>query len=352
MTRLSRTRMSASRSAAALRLCLPLLVLPIALVAADADALTATAASAAPATGFAAFWEAFVTSFMVIVATELGDKTFFIAAIMAMRHSRFTVWAGAAGALAVMTVLSTAVGHVAPMLLPPALTHYAAVCLFAVFGVRMLRESRGASSAASDELEEVEAELEKKEEDVPADEEAAAQTEAAAKSESKKQKILLQAFTLTFLAEWGDRSQIATIALAAAKEPFGITLGATIGHACCTGLAVIGGKLLASRISERMVRAPPPRNQYRQPTQMPRGCRPLARPPPSMTTMITTTTAPCAHRCLCRAARSSSSLPSARSSRARAQSRKPSTAQTAGLCSTQSICLRALMCGTSHIYPV
>merc|ERR1719285_411975 len=117
----------------------------------------------------------------------------------------------------------------------------------------MLRESRGASAAASDELEEVEAELDKKQEDVPADEEAA-QTEAAvAKGDAKMQKIALQAFTLTFLAEWGDRSQIATIALAAAKEPFGVTLGATIGHGMCTGLAVIGGKLLASRISERMV---------------------------------------------------------------------------------------------------
>ena len=45
---------------------------------------------------------------------------------------------------------------------PPQVTHYAAVCLFLVFGARMLNESREASNAASDELEEVEAELSKK----------------------------------------------------------------------------------------------------------------------------------------------------------------------------------------------
>ena len=66
-------------------------------------------------------------------------------------------------------------------------------------------------------------------------------------------KICWQAFMLTFVAEWGDRSQIATIALAAAQNPYGVTLGAIIGHSFCTAGAVIGGKILATRITERQV---------------------------------------------------------------------------------------------------
>ncbi len=48
-------------------------------------------------------------------------------------------------------------------------------------------------------------------------------------------------------------SQIATVTLASTDDPLGVTLGALLGHALCTGLAVLGGKLLATRISERTV---------------------------------------------------------------------------------------------------
>jgi len=34
---------------------------------------------------------------------------------------------------------------------------------------------------------------------------------------------------------------------------FIVTLGAILGHSMCTGLAVVGGKFLASRISEKTV---------------------------------------------------------------------------------------------------
>ena len=61
----------------------------------------------------------------------------------------------------------------------------------------------------------------------------------------------VQTFIMTFLGEWGDRSQIATIAMAAGQDYWYVTIGAISGHAICTGIAVIGGRMLASRISVR-----------------------------------------------------------------------------------------------------
>ena len=37
------------------------------------------------------------------------------------------------------------------------------------------------------------------------------------------------------------------------QDPFGVTSGSIIGHAICTALAVIGGKLLAQKISVKTV---------------------------------------------------------------------------------------------------
>ncbi|CAE8626478.1 unnamed protein product [Polarella glacialis] len=190
----------------------------------------------------AAVREAFSNSFVMILVTELGDKTFFIAALLAMRHDRLAVWVGAAGALAAMTALSACIGLVLPALLPRVYTHWAAVALFVYFGVKLLLEAvemlrTGKGAGPSDELGEVEESLK----------------DGDSSKGRQARAVALQAFTLTFCAEWGDRSQIATIALAAAKDPLGVTLGGIVGHGCVSSLAVVGGRVLASRISERAV---------------------------------------------------------------------------------------------------
>lgn len=41
--------------------------------------------------------------------------------------------------------------------------------------------------------------------------------------------------------------------LATHKNPFGVTIGATLGHVICTSIAVVGGRMLAAKISQRTV---------------------------------------------------------------------------------------------------
>jgi len=240
------------------------------------------------------FTPAFVASLLIIIVSELGDKTFFIAALMSMKHSPVVVFCGGIAALSIMTVLSVAVGYTLPNIVNPIYTHYATTILFLCFGARMLFDAfRMDSREANGELAEVEAELNKKSdlevscsttcssdpEDVVGVSPVFRSMEMAECGEQSQppvsktkglpvpdvrrdvsavirrsmNAVMFQAFTMTFLAEWGDRSQIATIALAAAKNPMGVTLGALLGHGICTSLAVVGGKFLASNISERTV---------------------------------------------------------------------------------------------------
>ena len=54
---------------------------------------------------------------------------------------------------------------------------------------------------------------------------------------------------MTFLAEWGDRSQIGTIALAASFNVFMVTLGALLGHLICTATAVKLGEWISGKVT-------------------------------------------------------------------------------------------------------
>lgn len=324
------------------------------------------------------FIHAFVASLSVILVSELGDKTFFIAAIMAMRHPRLTVFTGAIGALAFMTILSAVFGMAATVI-PRVYTYYISAVLFALFGLKMLWEGyHMTSNEGQDELEEVQMDIRKREDELlktlgqgdggsgvnkktddnvndnesisdpnviintrvdnlndsqlqstssqsvtnhqtastsstsdnhtssqnhddsngsPNDviistlkprhgsntdmdlkqlnknglkrvEKEVAPTLLAEDPESggnvvRKQKrnvawylasrVLMQSFTMTFLAEWGDRSQLTTVILSARENVYGVIVGGILGHSLCTGLAVLGGRMIAQKISVRTV---------------------------------------------------------------------------------------------------
>jgi putative Ca2+/H+ antiporter (TMEM165/GDT1 family) len=240
----------------------------------------------------------------MILFSEVGDKTFLIAALMAMKHDRLLVFSAAFSALITMTILSAVLGHAVPTLIPKRFTNFLAAGLFLVFGARMLREGLAMrpGEGVGAEMKEVEIELEEKE--ALAREQGRRRSSVSpyalemglGRSSTRKSRpasrihspprspssspegsrspptstlqgalaglnnllsLLLspawvQTFVMTFLGEWGDRSQIATIAMAAGQDYWWVTGGAVSGHAVCTGVAVLGGRAIAGKVSLRV----------------------------------------------------------------------------------------------------
>lgn len=236
----------------------------------------------------------------MILVSEIGDKTFLIAALMAMKHSRIVVFTAALASLIVMSILSAILGHAVPTLIPKSITSFVASGLFLVFGAKMLHEGlkmEKGTGNVQEEMKEVEQELEEKEAEIRGRdgedrhmEEGRSKTRKSsfhrstsspAFSDSDSDETFkprrtgkphglrsalegvqnlaslalspawVQTFVMTFLGEWGDRSQIATIAMAAGQDYWFVTLGTITGHSFCTAGAVLGGRFLAEKISVR-----------------------------------------------------------------------------------------------------
>eukprot|EP00052_Salpingoeca_macrocollata_P012192 m.94373 g.94373 ORF g.94373 m.94373 type:complete len:215 (+) comp18373_c0_seq2:69-713(+) len=183
-------------------------------------------------------------AFSVIVMSEIGDRTFFMVAIMAMRSRRSEVFAGALASAVVMTLLSAYVGKAAQFI-PHSVVRLAAAGFFLFFGASMLREGWGMDAdEANEELEEAELEVNKRTESSDAKPVGAGPW---------LPPVFTLVFAMTFFAEWGDRSQVATVVLGARQDLLGVMLGGVAGHALCNAAAVLGGKLVAERISLRSV---------------------------------------------------------------------------------------------------
>ncbi|KAI3407274.1 GDT1 family protein [Psidium guajava] len=192
----------------------------------------------------------FASAFLLIFFSELGDKTFFIAALLAARNSAGVVFTGTFGALAIMSIISVVIGrtfHYVDEILPfrfgendLPVDDIAAVCLLVYFGISTLIDASSGDGLKADD-EQKEAEL------------AVSKFSGNGAGIIAAASTVVSTFVLVFVAEWGDKSFFSTIALAAASSPLGVIGGALAGHGVATLIAVLGGSLLGTFLSEKAI---------------------------------------------------------------------------------------------------
>ena len=154
-------------------------------------------------------WQLFASTFVLIFLAELPGKTTFASLFLATRVNPIPVFIGACGAFVVHSAIAVAAGSLLGFL-PVRIAQVGAGLLFLILAIRLWREKPAPSDGPRIEIGFV--------------------------------KIMATAFTVVFVAQWGDLTQLATAALAAKyTAPWTIFLSATLALWTVVGLAVAIG---------------------------------------------------------------------------------------------------------------
>jgi putative Ca2+/H+ antiporter (TMEM165/GDT1 family) len=165
------------------------------------------------------------TVFTVIFLLELPDKTALAALLLATRHRALPVFLGAAAAFVIQSAVAVVAGSLLS-LLPREPIRIGAGVLFLVMAALLVRRNLRREQA---------------------DEE-----RSVGQEEAKHRRPFVTAFSVVFVAEWGDLTQLATAALQARyQQPLLVFSAATLALWAVSAIAVALGNRLGAWVPER-----------------------------------------------------------------------------------------------------
>ena len=157
-----------------------------------------------------------LSTFILISLAELGDKSQLVCMTLAARHRHWPVILGATTAFLVLNTLAVLFGAGVAVWVPERVTAGVVAVLFGAFGIHtLLKKDDGGS------------------EDV---------------AEKSGHGIFITTLLLIFVAEFGDKTQIAVAGLAGGFDPAPVWLGATTALVMVSVLGVWAGRTVLQRL--------------------------------------------------------------------------------------------------------
>lgn len=180
---------------------------------------------------------ALFSTFGLVFLAELGDKTQLAVVTQTCKYRRpWPVFLGAALGLSAVTAIGAAGGRLLSQLIPPHVLQFGAAAAFVLMGLLIAREAHQAWSRASESDCDVLCQP-----DDPLD-------------RCKDWKILGSTLGLLFVAEMGDKTQLAILSLAGkSQNPWMVFIGGALALVTVTAVGVVGGQGLCKIVPERVL---------------------------------------------------------------------------------------------------
>ena len=155
-------------------------------------------------------------TFLLIALAEIGDKSQLVCMTLAARHRPAPVIIGAISAFAILNMLAVLFGAAVAAWLPEWLVILAVAILFAIFGISSLRYREEEADEAIEE--------------------------------KPGHNVFVTTFLLIFLAEFGDKTQIAVAGMSSTVTASAVWSGATLALAGTSLLGVLAGRKLMQKL--------------------------------------------------------------------------------------------------------
>lgn len=157
-----------------------------------------------------------VSTFALIALAEMGDKSQLVCMTLAARHRAWPVILGASLAFVILNALAVLFGAGVAAWMPERITAGVVALLFALFGIQALRRDHDADA---DEF-----------------------------GERAGHGIFVTTLLLIFVAEFGDKTQIAVAGMAGSFAPLPVWFGATAALVTTAVLGAWAGRTLLQRL--------------------------------------------------------------------------------------------------------
>lgn len=156
-------------------------------------------------------------SFLLIFLAEFGDKSQLVCMTLAAKHRPWPVLLGAVTAFAILNLLAVIFGTVIAAWIPAFWLALIVAVLFAFFGIQSL---------LFDDNDDEDSEQERR----------------------SSHSVFTTALVMIFVAEFGDKTQLAVAGLASTYHGLPVWLGSTMALLATTALGVIAGQRLLKHL--------------------------------------------------------------------------------------------------------